>query len=313
MKTTTIAHLSDLHINHQYYPERSALLQETLRDCTERNVDHLIITGDLSHLGTPEELARCGEILREHGFWDSGRLTVTVGNHDIFGGPYYAEDVLTFPGICRETPYDAKLQAFVESFAPAFDGAIHGSGESFFPFVKLIGDIALVGINTIARWSALKNPLGSNGEVDDLQYERLERILNDSRLQGRRVFVLAHHHFHAPKYLETCSVMGKVWQRVEGQTLKLHRRKRLFELFKLHGVEKILHGHVHEHTEYRQGGVSCLNAGASMLPAGEEERKYHIIGTDTRGRSQGPIEQRRPELFRPPNTKSRMPRYIFST
>jgi predicted phosphodiesterase len=221
--------------------------------------------------------------------------------------------VLTFPGICRVTEYDARVKQFIDRFAPAFDGAIHGRDEEFFPFVKFIGDIALIGLNSIARWSAMKNPLGSNGEVDDMQYDRLERILGDSRLQGRRLFILAHHHFHSPKYPETCSMMGRVWQRVEGHTLKLHKRKRLLELFKLHGVEKILHGHVHEHTEYRQGGVTCLNAGASMLPAGEEERKYHLIGAETRRVEKIVIGQRPPELYRPPNTKVRMPRYIFST
>jgi 3',5'-cyclic AMP phosphodiesterase CpdA len=313
MNTLTIAHLSDLHINHRYFPERSALLRETLRECNDRNIEHLIITGDISHLGRGEELEQCGEILREHGYWDSSTLTVTIGNHDIFGGPYFAEDVLTFPGICRETAFDEKVRRFTDVFAQSFESSIHGDGESFFPFVKLVGDMALIGINTIARWSALKNPLGSNGEVDDMQFKRLERVFNDSRLQGRRLIVLTHHHFHTPKYLKTCSVLGNAWQRVEGHTLKLRGRKRLLELFKLHGVEKILHGHVHEHTEYRQGGVTCLNAGASMLPAGGNERNYHIIGGEAPGREQRQLEPRRAGQHRPPTAHVRMPQYIFST
>ncbi len=313
MKTPIIAHLSDLHINRHYYPERSAMLHQTLRECNDRNVDHLVITGDLSHLGRKEELEECASILREHGYWDSSRLTVTIGNHDIFGGPYFAEDVLTFPGRCRETDYEAQVKIFTDIYAPSFESAIRASGDAFFPFVKLIGDIALIGINTIAQWSVLKNPLGSNGDVDDRQFNRLNGILNDSRLFGRRIFVLSHHHFHTPKYLATCSLMGKLWQRIEGQTLKLRGRKRLLDVFREHGVEKILHGHVHEHTEYRAGGVTCVNAGASMLPAGEHPRKFHVIGTDARGRDKKTTEQCRPELYRPPGTKARMPRYIFST
>lgn len=300
MTNTTIAHLSDLHINPKYYPERSDMLHETLRQCEQRNVDHLIITGDLSHLGQAEELEHCAAILREHGFWDSSRLTVTIGNHDVFGGPYYAEDVLTFPGICRETGYDAKVKIFRDIFAPSFETSLHVPGENVFPFVKLIGDIALVGLNTVARWSALKNPLGSNGEVDEQQFERLERILNDSRMQGRRIFILTHHHFNAPRFVPTCSVMGKLWQRIEAQTLKLWNRKRLLELLQVHGVEKILHGHVHEHTEYREGGVSCLNAGASMLPAANEERNYHLIGAPVAGNARHAQAVRPQHVFRPP-------------
>jgi len=309
----TFAHLSDLHINDKYYPERSELLHDTLRQCRDRSVDHLVITGDLSHLGRPDELEHCASILREHGYWNSERLTVTIGNHDIYGGPYYAEDVLTFPGVCRQTDYDAKVKKFHEIFLPSFETALQGAGARLFPFVKLIGDCALIGINTVARWSGLKNPLGSNGDVDAEQFDRLERILNDSRLQGRRIILLAHHHFNVPRLMPTCSMMGKLWQRIEAQTLKLRNRKRLLELLHHHGVEKILHGHVHEHAEYREGGVTCLNAGASMLPAADQDRRFHIIGAEAAAAEKRMPGQRRQQLYRPPTTRARMPQYIFST
>jgi 3',5'-cyclic-AMP phosphodiesterase len=313
MRTITIAHLSDLHINHRYYPERSELLHLTLDECEARKVDHLVITGDLSHLGQAEELKQCAGILREHGYWDSSRLTVTIGNHDIFGGPYFAEDVLTFPGKCRETDYEAKVKTFNEIFAPAFESSLHGTGDSFYPFVKLIGDVALIGINTVARWGALKNPLGSNGTIDGPQFERLTGILNDSRLEGRRIFALAHHHFHVPKYIATCSLMDRIWQRIVGQTEKLRNRKKLLDIMSLHGVEKILHGHVHEHSEYRERGITCLNAGASMLPVADQERKFHIIGAEPAARAMNVRGKKHQEFFRPPSSKARMPRYIFST
>jgi predicted phosphodiesterase len=310
MKTPIIAHLSDLHIHPRYFPERSARLHQTLSECRDRNVGHVVITGDLSHLGQVEELEECASILRRHGYWDSSRLTVTIGNHDIFGGPYLAEDVLTFPGNCRDTDYEAKVNTFRNIFSPAFESTIPADNGAVFPFVKLIGSVALIGINTVAHWKAVRNPLGSNGDVDEVQYEQLARMLGDRRLHDHRIFALTHHHFHTPKYLAVCSLMEKVWQRIEGQTLKLWNRKRLLDLLKAHGVEKILHGHVHEHSEYRADGLLCHNAGASMLPVADQPRKFHIINPAPPDSKADTWEHRK--FIRPPKARAGLPRFSYS-
>ncbi|HLP15389.1 MAG TPA: metallophosphoesterase [Bacteroidota bacterium] len=307
-----IAHLSDLHINGRLYPERSELLRATLRECDRRGVGHIVVTGDLSHLGTEEELNECVDIFRASGYWDAERLTVTIGNHDIYGGPYYAEDVLAFPGRCRETEFAKKVDTFGRIFHPVIGTAIRSERGALFPFVKLVGEIAFVVLNTVAPWSALRNPLGSNGTIDEEQLGRLHQLLNDSRLQGHRLFALTHHHFHRPKYISPCSAMTKLWHRIEGQTLKLYGRKKLLDVFRLHGVEKVLHGHVHEHTEYRAGGVTCLNAGATLQPEAGHARNFHILGAESatvRTHEQDRLLHRFPMPLQP---SIQRPRYGYS-
>jgi len=44
-------------------------------------------------------------------------------------------------------------------------------------YAKVLGNVALFGVNSFAHYSAVKNPLGSNGDVGDGQYGRLKQLL----------------------------------------------------------------------------------------------------------------------------------------
>lgn len=47
--------------------------------------------------------------------------------------------------------------------------------------------------------------------------------------------------------------------------MKLHGKKRLFQLFKERDVALVLHGHVHVNGEYVRKGVQFVNGGGSLL------------------------------------------------
>ena len=195
MAELSIAHISDLHINPQFKKANILRTRLLLRRLAQLGVDHVIVTGDVTSGALPEDYATARELFQEAGLLDASRLTMVIGNHDVYGGLHTAEDILTFPGRCRTAPYDLRVREFVQSFPEAFERTLTATKEKPFPFVKLINDVALIGLNSIARYSGVRNPLGSNGWVDDLQMDQFDRLVGSPLFAGKRKIVLIHHHF----------------------------------------------------------------------------------------------------------------------
>ncbi len=281
-KEYRLAHISDLHLSPDYFPERTQHFRSILHQCKNLNVDHIIITGDITNQARPHEFDHFREILQEFSLLDARKTTVVIGNHDIFGGPYHAEDVLNFPSICKETNYDTKIEEFYSTTMETFEDTRFFSSESIFPFLKIIDGIAIVGINSIARWSALKNPIGSNGIVDDEQHEALKTLLNSPLLKGKKIFVAIHHHFNKLDEGKGKSKLERLWLAFESTTMKLRQKKRLLKLFRKSGIEYILHGHVHASTEYLQNGIRCANAGGTMIPSKESIQTFHLFNVQAK-------------------------------
>ena len=278
-----IAHLSDLHLSPDHFPDRTDAFYEILQKCKTLDVDHIIITGDITNQAKPKEFAHARSILKEFRFLDPEKLTVTIGNHDIYGGPYYAEDVLTFPRYCSETNYDAKLKEFHSSFHESFDGCQYINGKSIFPFVKIIKGIAFVGINSVARWNAWSNPLGSNGEIDPDEFRQLKGLFESDMLKKSTVLVLIHHHFNKTGKRNTKGKLDRLWHAIEMNTMKLKRKKRLFKLFANAGVGKVLHGHMHQHATYERRNIEFFNAGGTMLMDHQDVRRFHLLQVHGKG------------------------------
>lgn len=276
-KKYRIAHLSDLHLSPEYFPERTIMFKHILEQCVELNVDHIIISGDITHQAKSSEFVCARNVLQEFDLLHSHKLTVTIGNHDIYGGPFHAEDVLLFPAKCKEVKYEEKVKEFYETFHESFEGCKFISAHSIFPFVKEVGGVALLGLNSIAQWNTLRNPLGSNGEIDGEQYSHLNNIFKSNIIHDIPIFTVVHHHFNALETKKDACGLAKLWQFIELNTMKLHRRKQLLELFNLNGVSRVLHGHVHTHEEYCYKDVQCLNAGGTMIPEHSGEKKFHLL------------------------------------
>ncbi len=260
----TIAHLSDLHISLDHSLHNTRNMRRVLEYCLRRNVDHIVITGDIAANAEKKELEAARKILRSYGLLDPERLSLIIGNHDVFGGVHHAQDILSFPKRCRETDYERRLLFFRDTFHEVFEGTVHGKGNKFYPFIKTVKGVALIGLNSVARYARVRNPLGSNGEVDKDQFKRLERLSQMPLIKTMRKVVLIHHHFNK---LETSGTgtLNSVWDAIETQTLKLRKKKRLIELFCKAGVDVVLHGHVHENHEYVRKGIRFINTGATVL------------------------------------------------
>jgi len=273
----TIAHLSDLHLSPVFFPERSVHFRSILSFCKQRRVDHIIITGDIANQAKESEFDHFRKILREYSLLDSKKITVINGNHDIFGGPYYAEDVLSFPTMCKSIDYAQKMEQFYRYTKETFTSAKFFSEKSLFPFLKVVGDIAIVGLNSVAEWHAVKNPIGSNGKINSEQFKNLRELLKSEEIKKKRIFIAIHHHFSMVNDSDHSSTLERLWFAVESATLQLRKKKRLLKLFSKANVAKVLHGHVHYHGTYKKGRTTFVNAGATIIPAKNSQQAFHLI------------------------------------
>ena len=146
----------------------SAQWTRILEDIDVHAPDHVLLTGDLTAMGHPEELEAMHETLRP--LLEARRLTLIPGNHDRYVEPRAFERI-----------FGAHLASDLPEYADA-----HG-----YPFVKLLGgDVALVGLDStrVAGWSQY-----FVGRLGSSQLASLGRVLDDPRLAGRTVHVLCHH------------------------------------------------------------------------------------------------------------------------
>jgi len=78
MSARTLAHLSDLHIGLSPKTERAA--QALCHNLLASDVDHVVVTGDVTHGGRISEMRRFSAIFRP--LLSAGKVTVIPGNHD---------------------------------------------------------------------------------------------------------------------------------------------------------------------------------------------------------------------------------------
>ncbi len=257
-----VAHISDIHLNTFFKNSNLKQIKFLLRYALEQKFDHLVITGDLVDNADQKDFEILRSLFRKFNLLNSDRLSLVIGNHDIFGGAQTPEEIFTFQEKCRNVDYDRKVEEFSEYFSETFKGCVYRNKEKIFPYAKIIDDVLIAGVNSIARYSKVKNPFASNGVVEPEQLNEVKNIFNDFRNFCKYKLLLIHHQFNKIKISEGSP--NSLWQIIEKQTMKLRKKKRLFSLFKQHGVDLVLHGHLHEQREYYRKGIRFLNAGASV-------------------------------------------------
>jgi len=266
-----IAHISDLHLNSFFNDSTFQFSNRLLQFISEKKVDHLIVTGDISDNANSKDLEIFRRMLKKHGFLNGEKLSIIFGNHDIYGGVQKAEDIFTFPDKCSKTNYNKSIENFLSYFPEAFDNCYYLSDKNFFPFAKKLNDVLIVGVNSIAKYSKLTNPFGSNGEIEASQFGEIYDILKEADKDTKFKIILTHHHFKKIKN-ESKSTFGSLWSNIEKQTMKLKGKRRLFNLFNKYKVDIVLHGHTHESREYYRKNIRFLNAGATIKNNGNDLR-----------------------------------------
>lgn len=272
----TIAHVSDLHLSREHKRYNLRRARRLLEAVVRQNVDHVVITGDIAADADRSDFEAARKLFSSMGLLDPRRLSVVIGNHDIFGGVHRAEDILTFPRRCRDTDFGAKAEEFREYFHEAFSKCLFGAPSGPFPYAKILGDTVLIGLNSVAHYSRIKNPVGSNGEIHDAQFRRTRQLFDAPELRSRRKIVLIHHHFNAVEVPEA-GTLHTVWGAIERQTMKLRGKKRIIELMREHGVALVMHGHVHVNASYERGGIQFLNGGGSLLGPFSPSSTFNLV------------------------------------
>lgn len=183
----------------------SAVLDALQQDLERGRPDHIVVTGDLTHIAMPAEFLQARHWLESLGA--STDVTVIPGNHDAYLNSGWRQG---WP----------QWQAFMASDAAS------GQSESLFPSVRLRGPIAFIGLST----ACASPPLFATGALGAQQLANFEQLLQETGKAGFFRVVLIH---HPP-------VPGsEKWRK------RLTDGEEFCALIAKHGAELILHGHRH--------------------------------------------------------------------
>jgi Icc protein len=258
-----IAHISDLHLDANYKKENYYNTLHLIEYIIENKFDHVIISGDITENAEPASFELAREIFKRAGLLNKDKLTVVIGNHDIFGGVHLAEDVINFPAKCRKTNFYSKVNEFVYYFRETFEKNLNTHGNPF-PFIKELDDIVITGFNSIAGYSVMKNPFASNGRISKSKLLFAEKMLEQNPFKNKKRIAVTHHHF-SKNSGDTSASSAALWLAIEKQTMKLRGKKKVIKHFSQMGIELVLHGHQHINRVYSRKNVRFINSGGSIL------------------------------------------------
>lgn len=244
-----LAHLSDLHLTSlnntaispllnkrmlgylswwrkRRFVHRSEIVEALLEDLKTTRPDHIAVTGDLTHLGLPDEFAEAAQWLSQLGPPD--QVTVIPGNHEAYVGQDWADQLSVWAAYLKSDNERENR---------------HKTG--FFPSLRIRGPIALLGLCS-ARPSL---PFLAVGSLDQKQLDTFAKLLQTTGDAGLLRVILVH---HPP-------VPGSIkWRK------RLDNSSALTELIGRYGAELVLHGHTHAptYTEVRTpvGNIPVVGA-----------------------------------------------------
>lgn len=247
--STSILHLSDLHLGAKFSAER---MQKLVHAIFARFADGarpvIVITGDLVNNPWGSNYQRAADYLdtlRQGGF----PVLVIPGNHD------YGAGFFNWP------PFEKK---FREMFLPK-----PGNG---YPCVDILGSTAFIGLDTSAAELHWWDLWGPNGEIGKGQLGKLATLLEQDSIRHARHRVLYMHHH--PN--DSGSFMGlKDWQALH----QLIDKPGLFSA--------VLFGHRHLVAPAGKAVLQSLqyiprvyDAGASLQKPGYPQGPHRLIHLD---------------------------------
>lgn len=147
------------------YQHQREILTALQHDLQARPVQQLLITGDLTHVGLPQEFAQARDWLQQLG--EPGQIAVVPGNHDAS---------VTAPWQDTFALWDDYLMSD-EPVTPRF------------PSLRIRGAVAFIGLSSACPTP----PFMATGTVGREQLERLPRLLASTRENGLFRVIYLHH------------------------------------------------------------------------------------------------------------------------
>ena len=271
----TVAHLTDLHLGPVPRPRLDEMhlkrfmgyvnwkrarerlsdmpaLARLVADMRAQKPDHVAVTGDLVNIALPSEFRRAAEWMQTLG--EPLDVSFTPGNHDA-----YVRDAM---------PHLAA------AFTPWTEGdAEYARGEAF-PYVRVRGDVALIGVSSATPTA----PLMASGRLGARQIEALAAILKETGDKDLARVILIHH----PPLSRGGPLRGLTDARAFAAAVARF------------GAEAILHGHTHKRMIHRlaspaarvEGGRIPILGAPSASSASADLRQrgaYHLVRLDRAG------------------------------
>jgi len=225
------------------------LLKKILNALEEEQVDHLLVTGDVTLSGETSEFERAAELLAP---WaGAGKLTVLPGNHDVWS-------------------WDAAASwRFLRVLGP--DGRGMKKPFAAYPLaVELSPEVTLVALDT-ARWG--EDPRSAPGAVGSEQLAAARELVKGAVQAGRAVVLALHHHLTIPP--ERVPSDRKLARMPLADAYKVVR------LVAEVPVAAVLHGHRHVHFRLDlpgpQGPTPVICAGSASRVADEPVRRPRAL------------------------------------
>jgi len=233
---------------HRHAEHREEVLDTLLKDLQSTKPDHIVLTGDLTHLGLPSEFRQARELLQALG--PSSKVMVIPGNHDAYVA----------------TAWEHTFRFWSDYMASDEDQGFPGVKDHHivFPTLRVRGPMALIGVSTACPTT----PFLATGSIGIVQMQKLGNILDETRRRHLLRVVLIHH----PPVPGTVS-----WRK------RLADQTAFQALLARHGAELILHGHIHRtclgHLETPWGRVFSIGVpSASALGRTVRRRaRYHVF------------------------------------
>lgn len=257
-----IVHISDLHLTslaersaatlwgkrwtgygswmrRRRWEHRREVLDRLLAAIYDERPDQILITGDLTHIGLPEEIRAVRAWLRDLG--PAVQVFLVPGNHDV-----YARD--SWPVIRREWADYLHLDR----------SADNSRMGDVYPIVRELGGVALVALN-----SALSTPiLMASGLLGKGQLARLDLVLEQLHARGVPCCLMLH---HSP--LRGVSS----WRKALRDAHELER------LLIRHAPAVLLHGHLHRNQDMLFGATRVLATAPASSAMLDQPASYRIL------------------------------------
>lgn len=185
---------------------QSEIFEAMIEDLNQQEVDHILVTGDVTNLALDEEFRFARDLFGRLAL-SPDQITVIPGNHDAY--------------------VQKGAKHFVTHFNEFFSSDEGHATTDPWPCVRRRGPISIIGLST-----SLQTPwFTAYGVIGDEQLDRLRVALTAPELQDTLRLVAIHHSPAEPR----------ARSRVRG----LRDRAKLWNLLEDVGAELILHGHEH--------------------------------------------------------------------
>lgn len=154
-------------LRRRRFEHRREVLDALQRDIDLADIDQLLVTGDLTHIGLPGEFEQSRDWLRQLGA--PTQVALVPGNHDA----------------CVAAPWDKTFALWQDYMASDPESGLAPG----FPTLRVRGQIAFIGLST----GCPKPPLMATGTLGAQQLERLPALLEETARRDLFRVVYLHH------------------------------------------------------------------------------------------------------------------------